>query len=228
MTAKLWLQIQRLMMAGFFAALLSAFLGLPAHAQDMAFRTVSVGDRNQCGGTCPEVIAAEGEITDQTPETFRDFVRSHLDASNLHAIVLMNSYGGKVVAAMQLGREFRQLGAAVVIAQPGVEHQSGGSCFSACVYALMGGKKRIVPPESNVGVHRMIAIEGGDALGFGEPSSPTIRLDDGTVASALKRYCASMGINPAVITLAEHTSPGRLHVLSRSEIAHWHLAVSSW
>ncbi|MFM9152903.1 MAG: hypothetical protein ACKOPC_04745, partial [Methylocystis sp.] len=30
-----------------------------------------------------------------------------------------------------------------------------GRCYSACVYALMGGSRRVIPPESRVGVHRM-------------------------------------------------------------------------
>jgi len=215
----------RLVAAGFFALLLGLAISGPfageARAEEMAFQVVSVGTRAQCGSNCPEVIAAEGEISDATPEAFRSFIASHAGAGTLHSIVLLNSYGGKVVAAMELGKIFRQIGAAVVIAQPGSQGQSGGRCFSACVYALIGGKKRVVPPESEVGVHRMVAYAAGE----GFAASPTMRLDNGSVAAVLSRYCSSMGVNPAVIKLAEHTEPGRLYLLSRAEISRWRLAV---
>jgi len=210
--------------SGLFAILLGALGGLllpgSATAEEMSFRVVSVGSQTQCGANCPEVIAAEGEISDATPDAFRSFIAGHAGGS-LHSIVLLNSYGGKVVAAMELGKIFRQIGAAVIIAQPGSGGQSGGRCFSACVYALMGGKKRVVPPESEVGVHRMIAYTASE----GFDATPSIRLDNGSVAAVLSRYCSAMGVNPAVIALAEHTAPGRLYLLSRAEIARWRLAV---
>jgi len=195
----------------------------PAKADDeMSFQLVSVGNPAKCGAACPLVISAEGQISDQTPSEFRAFVAEHYNRGNLHAIVLLDSYGGKVLAAMELGRLFRQIGAAVVVAQP---NSAGGRCFSACVYALMGGKKRVIPPESQAGVHRMVAYEGGyDSRFVGGASAR--RLDNGSVASILSRFAGNMGVSPALIALAEHTSPDGLHILSRAEIARWNLAVS--
>lgn len=233
MIRRQWLQRRSLsgwrVVIGFL--LCTVLLGLAPRSgwagSEMTFQIVNIGNPAQCGGACPQAIAAEGEISDDTPEVFRNFIREHYQSTNLHAVVLLDSYGGKVVAAMQLGKTFRQIGAAVIVAQAGAGLHSGGSCFSACVYALMGGKKRVVPPESRAGVHRMVAYGSGYDSEFSDGSSVR-RLDDGTVATALAHYCASMGVNPAVIALAEHTSPDGLHVLSRSEIARWHLAVSNW
>ncbi|WP_424361256.1 hypothetical protein [Methylocystis parvus] len=62
---------------------------------------------------------------------------------------------------MELGQAMRRLGMAVVVARPAAEQGSqnmalvSGRCYSACVYALMGGKKRVIPPQSRVGIHRM-------------------------------------------------------------------------
>jgi hypothetical protein len=127
---------------------------------------------------------------------------------------------------MELGKIFRHVGAAVVVAQPGGSGtQAGGRCFSACVYALMGGRKRVIPPESQAGIHRMVAYGGGYDSQFSNGGS-TMRLDNGTVAAVLSRYSAAMGVNPAIISLAEHIPPGALHVLSRAEIARWNLAAS--
>jgi len=208
--------------------IVQAILGLtPAKADDdMAFQIVNAGNPAQCGTACPQMISAEGQISNQTPAVFRAFISEHYNRGNLYAVVLLDSYGGKVVAAMELGKIFRQIGAAVIVAQTGSgSSPAGGRCFSACVYALMGGKKRVIPVESQVGVHRMVAYGDGYDSRFSD-GAPMRRLDNGTVASALSRYCASMGIDPAVIALAEHTSPDGLHILSRSEIARWHLAAS--
>ncbi len=188
----------------------------------MSFQIVNAGNPAQCGMACPQIISAEGQISDQTPALFRAFVAEHYNSGNLHAVVLLDSYGGKVLAAMELGRLFRQVGAAVIVEQVGA---AGGRCFSACVYALMGGKKRVIPPQSQAGVHRMVAYGDSYDSRFYD-GAPVRRLDNGTVASVLSRYCASMGVNPALIALAEHTSPDGLHVLSRSEIARWNLAAS--
>ena len=125
---------------------------------------------------------------------------------------------------MELGKIFRQIGAAVIVGQPASGALAGGTCFSACVYALIGGKKRVIPPQSQAGIHRMVAYGGGFDSQFG--GAATMRLDNGTVAAALSRYSAAMGVNPAIIGLAEHIPPGQLHVLSRGEIARWNLAVS--
>jgi hypothetical protein len=192
----------------------------------MSFQIVNAGNPAQCGAACPQIISAEGQISDRTPALFRAFINEHYNRGNLRAVVLLDSYGGKVLAAMELGQIFRQIGAAVIIAQAGSEPGlAGGRCFSACVYALMGGKKRVIPPESQAGVHRMVAYDDGYDSRFFD-GAPVRRLDNGTVASALSRYCARMGVNPALIALAEHTSPDGLHILSRPEIARWNLAVS--
>ncbi len=205
-----------------FIVLFAAVAGAARADDMMTFQIVSVGDPARCGANCPQVIAAAGQINDETPQQFLAFIRDHYAGAHLHSIVLLDSYGGKVLASMELGRVFRKLGAAVVVAPAG---GGGGRCFSACVYALMGGKKRVIPLESQVGVHRMAAYgDSYDSQFLG--GAAMRRLDNGTVAAQLSRYTASMGVNPAVIALAEHISPDTLHILSRSEIARWNLAVS--
>lgn len=201
-----------------------------AHADDMGFQLVSVGDPGRCGRNCPAVIAAEGEITDSTPSQFLEFVRENVSQANLHAVVFLNSPGGKVAASMELGRAFRRIGAAVIVAQvdpnsPGrVNSFIGGRCLSACVYALIGARKRVIPPESLVGIHRMFAyVDGVDARGDEE----RYRLyDNGTMRSILSHYTGMMGVSPALITMAEHISSDRIHILTRREISRYRLGSS--
>ena len=195
----------------------------------MSFHAVRIGDPRSCGDGCPAVIAATGQITENTPNQFANFVQQSYGGGNLHAVVFIDSPGGRVLASMELGEEFRRLGAAAVVARV-FPNGAGGSvmtnaqCFSACVYAFMGASKRVVPPRSQIGIHRMFMVEEGlDASGTALVRRR--RFDNGDVRSELMRYSSSMGVNPAIITEAEHISSDSLHILSRSEIRRYHLGV---
>jgi hypothetical protein len=202
----------------------------PARAQDMTFRLVSVGDRARCGNSCPVVISADGEITNETPDAFLSFVEGNVGSSNVHAVVFLNSPGGKVVASMQFGKILRQIGAAAIVARADPEASNrrfsefvAARCLSACVYALMGGKKRVVPPQSLVGIHRMFTYVDAE-----DPESSTLvryrRYDNGEMAAVLERYTWAMGVSPQLIAMAEHISSDRIHIMTRAEIARFHLA----
>ena len=201
----------------------------PARAEDMSFRLASVGNPMQCGRRCPAVIAAEGEITDRTPYDFLNFVKNNIGRSNLHAVIFLDSPGGKVVAAMELGRIWRRLGAAAIVgradpsAAPGrVTQFLAARCLSACVYALIGAKKRVIPPASVVGVHRMFFYAGGDGP-MGEGNALHRRYDHGGMKSVLSHYTGRMGVSPALISEAERISSDSIHILSRAEIVRYHL-----
>ncbi|MGP8232496.1 MAG: hypothetical protein ACLQL2_07500 [Methylovirgula sp.] len=208
----------------------SSFVPRAAHADPMTFQLVSVDDSTRCGRYCPAVIAAEGEITDQTPEQFLEFVQENVNRASLHAVVFLDSPGGKVEASMELGREFRRLGTAAIVARVdpnsrgGMSSFVGARCLSACVYALIGAKKRVIPPESLVGIHRMFAyVDSVDARGDAE----RYRLyDNGSMRAALSHYTGMMGVSPALITRAEHISSDQIHILTRREIARYRLGSS--
>jgi hypothetical protein len=196
-------------------------------AQEMSFRLVSVRGSASCGRDCPVVISAEGEITNETPDAFLSFVENNVGHSNLHAIVFLDSPGGKVVASMELGKVLRELGAAAIVGRVGPDVGSGitdfmaARCLSACVYALIGAKKRVIPPESLVGIHRMFAyVDAVDAEG---ETGLYRRYDNGEMAAVLSRYTGMMGVSPRLITMAEHISSDRIHIMTRAEIARFRL-----
>jgi hypothetical protein len=195
----------------------------PARADDMSFRLVTLAD-SHCGGRCPQVVAAEGEIVEETPDVFLRFLRNRASREPLRSILLIDSPGGKVVASMSLGQELRKLGMAVVVARVGAEGGPlvSGRCYSACVYALMGGLKRVIPRQSRVGVHRMFNyVDGVDPMS-GEALRER-RYADGGMRKTLSRYSVSMGVSRDLIALAERTSPDRVHLLTAAEIARWRL-----
>lgn len=221
-----------LLKAIFFGAALTLALAVLPHrasAQEMSFRLVSIDIQGRCGDACPRVIAAQGEITNATPYAFLSFIESNVGQDNLRAVVLLDSPGGKVVASMELGKILRRIGAAAIVANVDPSGGNGtilaGRCLSACVYALMGAKKRVIPPDSIVGIHRMFTYVDTPV-----PDSwtdiHTKRYDNGEVAAVLSRYTGSMGVSPALITMAEHISSDQIHIMSRAEIKRFHLGSS--
>lgn len=207
------------------AALLAA--GATARAEEMRFHAVRLGDPRDCGADCPEVIAATGEITLATPGRFLDFVEAH-GHGDLHAVVFLDSLGGRVVASMEFGTLLRKIGAAAVVARVRPDGHGGAAavdaqCFSACVYALMGATKRVIPPESRVGIHRMFVT--GEALRPAGAALVHRRFDAGGMRAFLKEYSSEMGIDPGLISAAETVPSEKIRILTAAEIRRWHLGV---
>ena len=197
----------------------------PAHAEDMRFSLASPGNPNRCGARCPAVITAVGEITDRTPYEFLNFVHDNVGSHNLHSAIFLDSPGGKVVAAMELGRIWRRLGATAIVAR--ADPSSGarfppGRCESACVYALIGARRRVIPPGSIIGVHRMFFYDD-ESGAMGDGSSGRRHYDNGSMKAMLSHYTRRMGVSPALISEAERISSDRIHVLTRAEIVRYHL-----
>ena len=199
----------------------------PARAE-MTFSIVSVGGAAGCGARCAQAVAADGDITDSTAGEFLSFIRSH-SSRDLHSVVLINSPGGKVVGSMEFGRVLRKIGALAIVARPVVDssgqvHIAQGRCFSACVYALMGARKRIVPKQSMVGIHRMFAVDYSVDPAGGRQQQR--RFDDGNMRDVLARYSSEMGVSRELINKAEQTSTDSIHVLTPAELSRWRLGSS--
>jgi hypothetical protein len=201
-----------------------------AHAEDMNFQLVSVSSSDRCSGHCPSVITAQGEITDQTPADFLSFVQDNVGHADLHAVIFLDSPGGKVVAAMELGRIWRRLGVAAVVGRSDPNSGSqflAGRCLSACVYALIGAKKRVVPSGSMVGIHRMFFYDG-ETGPLGDGNAGRRHYDNGGMKALLSNYTSHMGVSPALISVAERISSDDIHILSRAEIARYHLGTTKF
>lgn len=225
-------------------AILSAALALAATvalmpagtaraAEPMGFQLLTISGPAPCGKRhCrdaevrADVVSAEGEITNDTADAFRSFVEQHAGDPDFRPLVLLNSPGGTVVGAMKLGLLLRQFGASVLVARArGTEgsddlHVVSGYCMSACVYAFFGGKRRIIPPGSHLGIHRM-AIYSHSFDFFGGGESTTRSYGTGELVGALSAYTKLMGVNPAAIAEAEQIEPESIHILTPQEIARW-------
>ncbi len=173
-----------------------------------------------------DVISAQGEITNDTAATFTSFLQAHAGDPDFRPLVLLSSPGGTVVGAMKLGLVLRQFGATVLVARARAEegtddlHVVSSYCMSACVYAFFGGKRRIIPPASHLGIHQMAIYS--HSFGFFGGDGETVR-SKGTpeLVNALSAYTALMGVSPAAIEEAEQIDSSSIHILTAKEIARW-------
>jgi hypothetical protein len=232
----------------FFSLLMfapAAFLLSASTGQAMEFAAVPIGV--ECSPThCPRAIVAEGEITRQSPENFARFLRAQIQVPGLHGVVFLNSPGGNVESSLKLGSILHESGVAVVVGRPAVsnrgrvsrharsEGQTGaaqgdlavvpGQCASACVYTLMGAKKRVVPQGARLGVHRMSAKMTIFNPVEGDKSSDRVFAGPSEI-EALRSYVASVGGSQELISLAESIPHDRIKVLSAAEIRKYRLGV---
>jgi hypothetical protein len=144
----------------------------PSYEQPM--RVVIVRNSSpQCEPTCPEWIAAEGEIMAATPQLFRKVFKQ---MSKRKLPVILRSPGGSINAAVEIGQMIRKRGLITGVSNtvyrgcspfdkncklPDVnEDVYEGSldeiyafCNSACPMILAGGVERYAGAFSSIGVH---------------------------------------------------------------------------
>jgi hypothetical protein len=131
----------------------------------------------ECEPNCPEWISAEGRITPASPAKLSRVLKA---MGKRHLPVLIQSPGGDVEAALEMGRliRARQLDVAVAATEfdgcapeqkncavpksAHGEYRGGASslgayCASACPLVLAGGQTRLVGQSAFAGVHQIIA-----------------------------------------------------------------------
>lgn len=121
---------------------------------------------------------------------------------------ILNSPGGSVQDALELGRALRLKGMVT-------EMREGDICYSACPYLLAAGVTRSVPDEAFVGVHQHYFGESTILPAFAAVED--IQRGQGQVM----RYLAQMGIDPLVMQHALVTPPDEIYVLLPEELVEY-------
>lgn len=170
------------LVAGILFAVLLCAQGSPADAAkkpatvEMVFSVVRASNPI-CEPLCPEWIAADGEITSNTAKAFKAILKK-VGKRNLP--LLINSAGGNVDQAMELGRIIRERKLIVEVARTdylrcgprdkkckpegpngiffGYANTVNASCLSACPLVLAGGVRRIAGRIAAVGVHQILTV----------------------------------------------------------------------
>jgi len=90
------------------------------------------------------LVYADGPIVTGTAKEFVSFVHSKQIATG--AEVILNSPGGLVSEALELGRAIRAAGFDTSVGAKG--SVDGGECYSACTLAFLNGVNRTIPEKA--------------------------------------------------------------------------------
>lgn len=123
---------------------------------------------------------------------------------------ILNSPGGSVQDALELGRALRRAGMQT-------QMRSGDICYSACPYLLVAGVSRTVPDDAFVGVHQHYFGESTLLPAF--VAVEDIQRGQGEVM----RYLDQMGIDPLVMSHALVTPPDEIYVLLPEELREYRI-----
>lgn len=97
----------------------------------------------------PDVIAVVGDLELGDEDKFADVARSGSDA-----MVLFQSRGGNLIAAIEIGRTIRRKGFSTVVPDK-------MQCASACALAWLGGRTRYMSATAHVGFHAVYTDKNG-------------------------------------------------------------------
>ena len=177
-----------------------------------------------CQPDCTGWVSAIGIVTADSPREFEEFAR---DRQLAGATIVLDSSGGSVNDSIALGRRFRSLGALTTVGitvRPQAVQGGRASvapeayCESMCVFLLLSGKTRYVPPSAHVRVHQIWMGDRADdarAASYTAQDLMIVERDIGRLA----KYTFDMGGTGDLLSLALSVPPWEdLHELSRDEL----------
>lgn len=151
-------------------------------------------------------LTLTGQIAPGDGARIGDELTTRANAGQIVELVRLDSPGGSVSDALEIGELFRGSGIDTEIA-------SGAICLSACPYMLAGGVERSVADNGQVGVHQHY---------FGErtilPAFMAVE-DIQRGQAEVMSYLTRMGIGLGVMEHAMRTPPDQIYLLSQQELS---------
>jgi hypothetical protein len=206
--------------------------GSADNSSPMRFALFADGSPETCATTCRPLIAASGMVTVDTARQFIAFVRDNAlqtaRGGQADATVVLESDGGSVLGALDLGRAIRRFGFATTVGHV-VEHRSSTSlkygeitgradCQSMCSFVLLAGVHRHVPPDAQVLVHQIWLgdrREDAVAANYTAEDLVVVQRDIG----AILHYTAEMGGDIELVALSLRVPPWEpMRALTREEL----------
>jgi hypothetical protein len=190
------------------------------------------GERDTCGEGCSEWIAAVGYFDPGSSERLRAFLKR---IPNRTMPIYFHSLGGVAEQGISIGRLLRQRGMTVGVGKTvpdacveasnescGAAKRSGdtlpahlysvdATCNSACIWALIGGKVRQVPPGVRIGVHANRLVSKEKDVEVSDARSE--------FRANAQRYIQEMGIDRGLFDVIFTVPTQSIRYLSRDEIA---------
>jgi len=157
-----------------------------------------------CAPNSIECFKIKGVISKDTVSSVKQCIRT-LEKSGLgHAPrVLLDSHGGDINSAIEIGRLFRKKNVAAMV--PG-----NSVCHSACVFLLAGAKYRNV--FGPVGIHRMFPVDTTRKKYSDAQKQYRQRQE------FVKKYLEDMNIPEQLFDALTRTPPEKIRILTTNEL----------
>lgn len=149
-------------------------------------------------------IAAVGEISQNTPVQFANFLRRVVSEGYRPHSVTFHSPGGSLVGGIALGHLLRELKLDSHVGK-------GSECASACMIAFIGGWSRKVTHDGRIGNHQLSST-ASDLANIG---------DIQTLIGLLSKYHTEMNVSPLAVTAAMTKRSNQMYWYTPRERAEW-------
>lgn len=133
-----------------------------------------------------EIIGIDGDIASGDLEQFRK-----ISLRYPKAVVVLNSRGGLIQPAIEIGKIIRITGYATVVYDNGV-------CASACALIWMAGSKRLLSSSGHIGFHASYRDDNGKAV------------ESGVANALVGNYLTLLGASAKTIVFATTAPPERV------------------
>jgi hypothetical protein len=158
-------------------AALAMAVTIAENAHSAEFREIPSNDASEV------IITIEGEIKSGDDEKFRAIAAKHSNA-----VVFLNSEGGAIVPAMDIGRTVKLRGYKTVVSD-------SDSCASACALIWVSGSRRVLFEGGQVGFHASYLDTDGT------------RLETGLGNALVGRYLTQLGYGEKTVIFATLAPP---------------------
>ena len=161
-------------------------------------------------------LTVTGTILPGSAATFAG--RGRVLSPNTSKTVALDSPGGSVTDALEMGRLIREKGFATSVA-------AGSLCASSCPLVFAGGKERVAAPGAAIAVHQIYAATPSEATMASRLAAAGNAMSDAqTMTAEISRYLIEMGVDPEVWLRALETPPDRLSYFSPDDLIRLKLA----
>jgi hypothetical protein len=141
----------------------------------------------------PDLIAVVGDLELGDEDKFADAARYSSDA-----MVLFQSRGGNLIAAIEIGRTIRRKGFSTLVPDK-------MQCASACALAWLGGRTRYMSASAHVGFHAVYTDKSG---------RPMVSSAGNALVGA---YLNELGLSSSAIIYITSAAPTQMQWLSLAD-----------
>lgn len=152
----------------------------------------------------PELILVSGVIQPND-----DVLFNQIAATSSQAVVLLNSEGGSVLPALEIGKSIRLRGFATAVA-------SDTLCASACALTWLAGAPRLAGEKANIGFHAAYIVTNGSAR------------ESGVGNALVGAYLSQIGLTQNAIVFVTSAPPEGMSWLSGEKANELGLQVASF